>query len=179
MSPITHALTGWVVAQPMKSKKDRLIVTIAAVIPDIDGLTLLAGVESYQKYHHTFGHNIFVGLLISSLCLVLTKEKIKLSFLTFIAFHTHLICDLLGSGVDWGIYYFWPLSHMEFTSLPPFQWELDSWQNFTVTFLLIIASINIGVKQGRTIFEVFSTQLNETVVSVFRKWVRWFKKEKT
>jgi inner membrane protein len=42
MSPITHFLTGWMVANCARlNRKDRAIVTLACVAPDIDGLGII------------------------------------------------------------------------------------------------------------------------------------------
>ena len=172
MSPITHALIGWTIAQPLESKKARALVTVAAVIPDIDGLTLLGGVELYHEYHHTFGHNIFLATLFSAFCLIGQKERMKLFWLAFLSFHSHLFCDLLGSGADWGIFYLWPVSKLEITSFPPFQWELESWQNVVCTILFLIIVGIIGIKKGRTIVEIFSARADLELVKVLRKWAR-------
>ena len=53
MSPITHALTGWLLSQPLPETRDRRLVTLAAVIPDVDGLPLLAGQEAYATFKAT------------------------------------------------------------------------------------------------------------------------------
>lgn len=169
MSPITHGLIGWTIASPLKTKSQRALVTLAAVVPDIDGLTLLGGVDLYHEYHHTFGHNVFLAVLFSTLAF--RKDQKGLAFvLSVISFHSHLFCDLLGSGADWGIFYLWPVSRLEITSFPPFQWELDSWQNLvaTISFLLIVMCI--GVRKGRTIVELFSEKADAELVKVLRKW---------
>lgn len=171
MSPITHALIGWTISSPIQSKKARGLVTLASVIPDIDGLTLLGGVDLYHEYHHTFGHNIFLALGFSSLALLMKEEKVKVAALTFVSFHSHLICDLLGSGADWGIYYLWPVSRWEMTSFPPFQWELESWQNILTTVIFMIVVGWMGIKRGRTIVELFSEKADRALVNTLRKWV--------
>ncbi len=43
MNPVTHLLTGWVVANTAHvDRKDRLIVTIAGVLPDVDAAGIIA-----------------------------------------------------------------------------------------------------------------------------------------
>ena len=45
MHPITHLLVGWTLANAAGlGKRDRMLVTVAGVIPDIDGLGVLADV---------------------------------------------------------------------------------------------------------------------------------------
>lgn len=41
---------------------------VAAVSPDWDGLTMLAGIETFDRAHRVWGHNIFVTLVVG-LCL--------------------------------------------------------------------------------------------------------------
>lgn len=172
MSPITHGLIGWTIAQPLTSRRDRVLVTIASVVPDIDGITLLGGVDLYHEYHHTFGHNVFLGLAFALASTFKSTQKALVLTLAFLSFHSHLICDLLGSGADWGIFYLWPISRMEITSFPPFQWELDSWQNLVTTIVFMAIVIFIGIRKGRTIVEVFSTKADGEVVKVLRNWLR-------
>ena len=39
MSPVTHFLTGWVLANAADmNRRDRAVVTLAVVLPDADGL---------------------------------------------------------------------------------------------------------------------------------------------
>ena len=39
MSPITHFLAGWTIANTVKfDKRDRMLVTLAGVVPDVDGM---------------------------------------------------------------------------------------------------------------------------------------------
>ena len=43
MNPISHLLTGWVVANTADlTARDRALVTLAGVVPDIDGLGVIA-----------------------------------------------------------------------------------------------------------------------------------------
>ena len=50
MSPVTHFLTCWLAANVGQlENKDRIIVTMSAVIPDVDGLRILAGIISNDR----------------------------------------------------------------------------------------------------------------------------------
>ena len=74
MNPVTHFLTGWVVANVDDlERRDRAIVTLAAVIPDVDGLGILMNIASkdqemglylYGQYHHSSNaDHVFVDTL--------------------------------------------------------------------------------------------------------------------
>ena len=50
MNPLTHFLTGWLAANVGQlENKDRIILTMSAVIPDVDGLRILAGIISNDR----------------------------------------------------------------------------------------------------------------------------------
>ena len=170
MSPITHALTGWLIAQPMQTKRDRAVVALAAVLPDVDGLSILGGVDWYARIHHTFGHNLFAGILISGFAYKICDAKKIAAIMAFVSFHSHILGDLLGSGAGWGILYFWPVSDIIYTFSPPFQWELVSWQNFVFTVLCLILMAWMAVVKGRTIIELVSLEADRKIVYAVRKY---------
>jgi membrane-bound metal-dependent hydrolase YbcI (DUF457 family) len=163
-------MIGWMVSSPLRTKKERLVVTLASILPDIDGAGILISLDHYGRYHHIFGHNIFTGLIFAVISSMLFKEKLKIFLLSFMAFNTHVVGDLLGSGAAWGIPYLWPINKTIYDFSPPFQWELDSWQNLVATALCIIGIIIIGLKKNRTIIELFSTKADGEVVAVLHKW---------
>jgi inner membrane protein len=52
MSPVTHFLTGWVLANSAAlERRDRLLVTLSVVAPDIDGLGIVAEVLTRNSQH--------------------------------------------------------------------------------------------------------------------------------
>ena len=75
MSPITHLLAGWTAANVVRlDRRDRILIALAGVIPDADGLGILVDLvrrssvhpyEFYQRFHHVLCHNLFFGIGIS------------------------------------------------------------------------------------------------------------------
>ncbi len=86
MFPITHGLIGWSVSQNLKVRKDRIAVTIASVIPDLDGLGAIISTDYYGMFHHVFGHNLFFGVLLSLIAFRFSYEKHKTAILVFLSF---------------------------------------------------------------------------------------------
>jgi inner membrane protein len=170
MSPITHGLIGWLIAQPLPARRDRVLVTAAAVVADLDGLSILWSLDAYDRLHHTFGHNLFAGLAVTLACLALARARPRAAALAAASYHSHILGDLLGSGAGWPILYFWPLSDSPFSFAPPLQWELGSWQNVAVTAACLTWAAAIGVRQGRTVVEVASAAADAEVVAVLRRW---------
>src|SRR5262249_49674818 len=120
MSPVTHFLTGWVFANCARlQKRDRALVTLACVIPDVDGLGVIPELMTrnsahpllwFSLYHHSL-HNLAFAFVISCFSFWVAREKWKTAVLAFVSFHIHLLEDLLGSRGPDG--YQWPISYLK------------------------------------------------------------------
>jgi len=182
MNPASHLLTGWVVANTVDlSSRDRALVTLAGVVPDIDGLGFFAEILTeqtttpllwYSEYHHVLCHNLGFGLLLALTASVLGIRRWMTAFLVIVAFNLHLLGDLIGSrGPD---DYQWPISY-----LSPFserwqliwtgQWELNAWPNVLITALFLAGTIYIGWKKGCSPLELVSKRADAAFVSILRR----------
>ncbi len=173
MHPPTHGMIGWLTGCALEHRRDRILVTAAALLPDIDGLLILGGEALYGRWHHTFGHNLFAGLALAAGAAVVARQRTKAAVLVLVSFHGHLLCDLLGSGTGWGIPWLWPLVAHEWMLEPPFQWELVSWQNILTTVVCMMAIAVVGARHGRTIVEVVSVRADAAVVEVVQRRLSW------
>ena len=105
MSPITHFVMGWVAANatPTLTKRERALVTWASVIPDLDGLGIVAEwatrnsqhpLNWWSDYHHILGHNIGLALLVSAVGALLAKQKLRklsIGYKTSAEYHLGLV----------------------------------------------------------------------------------------
>jgi len=173
MHPPTHGMIGWLTGCGLAHRRDRVLVTAASLMPDIDGIVILCGEALYGQWHHTFGHNLSMGLVIAVGAAVVARQRAATAALVFVAFHVHLLCDLLGSGSGWGIPWLWPWSAQEWMLEPPLQWELVSWQNILTTVICIMAIAVVGARRGRTIVEVVSVRADTAVVEVMQRRLAW------
>lgn len=167
MNPIVHAELSWLGAQRLSSRRDRLLITLAGVLPDLDGVTLLAGEEAYGKWHHVLTHGFVSALLISAVLAFFAEKKRVVFGLGLAIFHLHLLCDLLGSGPGWPIHYLWPFSNDE--SMWSGQWNLASWQNTLIGLTATLGVLACAIPFGRTIVELFSLKGDAKVVSALRQ----------
>src|SRR5215471_6905005 len=125
MSPETHLLASWLIAaKTTDNPRDCRLVTLAGIMPDVDGLGLIVDVISkafghptnfYQELHHWLLHGAFGAMLVSLLFTGLARRRLRVGLLTLALFHLHLMFDLLGSrGPEltdlWPIYYLGPFS---------------------------------------------------------------------
>ena len=117
----THLMLSWVVGHRLKARSDRRAVAWAGVAADLDGLSILAGVDAYGRWHHVLTHGLMAGLLIALVAASCARNRLQVWWLSLGAFHLHLLCDFLGSGLDWPIQYFWPFSDTFYHT--PYGWN--------------------------------------------------------
>ena len=61
-----HAGLGWGLAYVTQGNRCfRGVVVLASVIPDIDSISSLFGINTYIKYHHVPAHNFLFFLVVS------------------------------------------------------------------------------------------------------------------
>jgi inner membrane protein len=131
MSQVTHFLTGWVFANCARlDRRDRALVTLACVAPDVDGLGIVLD-------------TLVFALVIAGVSVMLAHQRWKTGLLAFVSFHLHLVEDLAGSRGPDG--YEWPIPYLKaFSSawsLPwQGQWALNSWLNIAITAALLLAT---------------------------------------
>jgi LexA-binding, inner membrane-associated putative hydrolase len=136
VSPVTHFFTGWVLGSVVGSdKRERALVTLAAVSPDVDGLGIIPELLTRQsrhplvwfsQYHHDL-HTLLFAIVVSLLAFILTERRWTLAIFAFISFHLHLAEDLVGSR---------GLTH--------------SGGRFHTYFLLAATGLGAGVVNGRS-----------------------------
>lgn len=180
MNPVTHLLISWSLASAFSfDRKDRIIVSAAGVAPDMDGIGLLwDGAVSqpehplalWSRFHHVIGHNLAFGLFLAVITCLVATRRIAACAAVLIAYHLHLLCDLLGSrGSDeiWSIPYLLPFSD-SWNFAWSRQWPLASWQNFLITAGLMIFVFHQAWKRGISPLELFSPRANEIFVAALR-----------
>jgi inner membrane protein len=161
-------------------RRDRALVTLAAVIPDADGLGILTGIASqnqeaaidlYMQYHHVLAHNIFFGLLLTAFVYTISKRKVLTTLLVLLSLHIHLLGDLLsGRGPDgaiWTISYLFPvLTDVQLSWSG--QWELNAWPNVVITAAALLLTLYIAWRRGFSPVSIFSISADRAVVATLR-----------
>lgn len=182
MSPITHFFMGWAVANtvPSLTKRDRAFVTWASVVPDIDGLGIIAEqltqhsshpLTWWSDYHHVLGHNLGFALVVPVVAAVFARQKIWTTLLVVFSFHLHLLADLVGArgpdGDQWPIPYLLPFAkHVQLTWSG--QWALNAWPNVVITAVLIGLAVMLARQRGFSPVEMFSVKGDAACVRALR-----------
>jgi membrane-bound metal-dependent hydrolase YbcI (DUF457 family) len=187
VSPVTHFLSGWVLANAANvgSRRDRALVTLSAVVPDVDGLGIIAEVLTrnsshpllwFSQYHHAL-HNLAFAVVVSLLAFVFARERWKTSMLCFLGFHLHLFEDLLGSrgpdGDQWPIPYLAPFSSTWSLTWSG-QWGLNAWPNVVLTMALVGVTLYLGWSRGYSPVEMVSERADRELVTALRRRFRKF-----
>ena len=183
MNPVTHLLAGWIIADELKFKgRDRAIVAWSCVVPDLDGIGYLVDFGNkflgqsetayYETFHHNWGHGLPAALLTTIIVYVFAVEKRETAFLAFLTFNLHLMMDLVGSRGSnlydiWVIPYLAPLSEALTLSWSG-QWPLTSWQNTSLTIILMFFCFYRTVQRGYSLLIL----LNKRVDAIFTETLK-------
>ena len=181
MSPVTHFLTGWVFATCFDLKpRDRTLVTLACVAPDIDGLGIIPELLTrnsahpllwFSLYHHSL-HNLAFALVTAAIVFAVAAQKWKIGLLALLSFHLHLFEDVLGSRGPDG--YQWPIPYLSpFSSALQLvwrgQWGLNAWPNVLITAVLLLITLWLAWQKGFFPLERVSARADSALVDALRR----------
>ena len=184
MNVVEHFFIGWCVAStaPGLDSRDRLLITAAAVAPDLDGLGMLVEIPTrntshpilwWTEYHHVIAHNVGAAVVVTALAFALAHRRWLTSALTFISFHTHILGDIIGArgpdGYQWPIPYFLPFSRTPELSWSG-QWALNAWQNFVITGIALAITFVLARVRGYSPVEIFSRRADRVFIETIRAW---------
>ncbi len=171
MSPIIHLITAWLIAMFFAIElKERRIVVLAGIIPDIDGAFILFNFEAYLEYHHTFGHSYVFGipfiLITAFLFLDNIKLKLKVSLIALLGFTSHLVLDMIGS--DWPVSLLYPLSREGYCIFPSIPNEIIYWV-INPVYAIIVVSLMAWIiyKKERSPIEFISQKFDRIMTGFF------------
>ncbi len=185
MAPEPLRLLRWIsAAKTPDNTRDCRLVTLAGIVPDVDGLGLIVdfATESlglkqthlYGEYHHYLLHGVLGGVLITAFLTCFARHRWRVALLALLVFHLHLLCDFAGSRGPspadlWPIYYLGP-----FTQNPTWVWKgqlrLDGWFNRYFSAALFLWSLWLAVSLGHSVLGVFNRRADRVFVGVLRKW---------
>jgi len=181
MSPVTRFFTGWVFANCFDlGRRDRSLVTLACVAPDVDGLGIIPELLTrnsahpllwFSMYHHSL-HNLTFALVIAAIAFALGVQKWKTGPLALLSFHIHLFEDVLGSrgpeGYQWPIPYLAPFSSVLQLTWQG-QWGLNAWPNVLITAVLVLITLWLAWRRGFSPLEMVSAKADGALVGTLRR----------
>ncbi len=181
MSPVTHLLVGWVVANTASlNRRERTAVTVAGAASDLDGFGVIAEVFTrgsanplpwFSDYHHVLGHNLAFGLLVAGASALVATRRWKTAGLALVAFHIHLLGDLVGArgpdGYQWPIPYLLPFSNTWQWTWDG-QWALNAWPNILITLAALGVTFVLAWQRGYSPLGMVSRSLDSHFIDALR-----------
>jgi inner membrane protein len=181
MSPITHFLSGWVFANCARlDRRERALVTLASVAPDVDGLGIVPEFFTrnsthplvwFSLYHHSL-HTLNFAVVVAIMASALAQQKWKVGLLAMVSFHLHLLEDLAGSrgpdGYQSPIPYLQPFSTAMSLAWRG-QWGLNAGENMLLTAALLPVTLWLAWRRGFSPLEMVSTAADAELVAPVRR----------
>ena len=165
-----------------KVKFDRLemrALLIGSLLPDVDFIVGILGIEYFRQYHRVFTHSFFIApiLGVALICVLYAIYRRNLFIPVMIGLWIHLLLDILNlpkssleyffpnasfnkGEYDMGTAYFWPLMKERFSLQEALNYP--NWAAFVIfiaIFLVGAASLIFYLKRG------------------IRPWYPWFKEK--
>jgi inner membrane protein len=184
MSPITHLLLSWSVADESGLRgRDRTLVVVAGLAPDLDGLPVVVDLGNrllgrpetfyYGQLHHWLLHGLPAALLVTAAVALAARRRLATAALALAVLHLHLLCDLVGArgpAADdfWPVYYLAPVSWTP-ELVWAGQWALNAWPNILLTLALLALALCRGVERGETPLSLVSRRADRAVVETLRR----------
>jgi hypothetical protein len=185
VSPETHLFASWLIAATATDNpRDCRLVALAGMAPDLDGLGVVADLFNraagrppsayFQEWHHVILHGAFGAAIITAIVAGLARRPWRVAGLALVVVHLHLLGDFFGSRGPAAEEY-WPIRYLApFSRLPAWvwsgQWPLNGWPNHVINAALLIASLVLAARLGRSPAGVFSLRADTIVVATIRKW---------
>lgn len=167
-----HGGLGWILGSltPGSDRRLRVWCTAAALLPDIDRAPIVFGHDAYARWHHTFGHNVFLGALTMAAAGWHHRDRplrnrIVATAMVGVCFASHLLTDMKFSG--WALPPLWPLSKHEVQFFP--NYGLGDPINFVLVYSLMAIPFLMACFTRTTPVEIISARLDRLVVNGFRK----------
>jgi membrane-bound metal-dependent hydrolase YbcI (DUF457 family) len=183
MNTITHALTGWCLAEsiPGLSGRGRALVTLATVAPDLDALGAIAEMATqhsrnplfwWTDYHHILCHNLAFAVVIGvASALLADGRRLLVGTLGFLAVHLHILEDIAGSrgpdGYQWPIAYLYPMANGP-QLVWSGQWTFNGWPNVAITLVLLAVVTVLAWRRGYSLVGLVSRRSDRAFVQALR-----------
>jgi len=165
MQVFAHAGIGWILAEAGQGdRRFRQVVFLSSVLPDLDGISILFGIEAYGNYHDRITHSVPLAIIVSLIGAVLCRNyRFRTVVLTQLGFISHILGDYYLSG--WPIVLWFPFS-LEQIIFAHALW-LGHPVNFLLSALAVACIVWMGWRYKRTPIEVLSVRLDRRICNMY------------
>ncbi len=167
-----HAGLGWMIGAlvPGSDRRLRGWCFGASLAPDIDSVLRPLSSHWHDLWHHTFGHNVFFGVLVTAAAWLHhlhrpLSRRVYASALTAACFAIHILTDMKLSG--WEVYIFWPVNRVGVEFHP--NYSLMQPVNMWLVYFFLIAPFFVWIVRPVTPLDLLSARLDRIVLNFFRR----------
>ncbi|GEM_PF-2053613 len=171
MNTIYHIQWGWLVGNVGQfDRRERRILMLASAAPDLDGI-FIWNRELFEKMHHTFGHNLFFGVIVGGAMAAFAAKgrRAKMFLWSYAMVLLALFIDFI-TAPEWPLRFFWPISkdayylttmlHISSEALPAWNFALVKVLQLTLMVFLLGCTVYFYMKYRRTFLELISWRLD-------------------
>ncbi len=187
----SHLLISWFAAEAagLRSSRDRRIVALSGLAPDIDVLAYLGAIvyfgldkelafeHVWQVVHHRYTHGLGFVLLTGIVTFIVAsrgtmpsemalRRAAGVAVLSMIASIVHVFCDVVGGGPTWPVYPLWPVS--DFSWAVNWSWTLADWPNTVILFMCLAGMMLYAKKSGHSAMESLNYKLDRWFVTIIQ-----------
>jgi len=188
----SHLIISWFAAEAagLKSPRDRRIVALSGLAPDIDVLAYLGGIvyfgfdknlafeHVWQIVHHRYTHGLGFILLTGIIAFIVAsrgtrpgelayRQAAGVAILSMITSMVHVFCDVVGGGPTWPVYPLWPIS--DFGWAVSWSWTLADWPNTVILFSCLIGMMLYAKISGCSPMESINYNLDRWFVTIIQR----------
>ena len=188
----SHLIISWFAAEAagLKSPRDRRIVALSGLAPDIDVLAYLGGIvyfgfdknlafeHVWQIVHHRYTHGLGFILLTGIIAFIVAsrgtrpgelayRQAAGVAILSMITSMVHVFCDVVGGGPTWPVYPLWPIS--DFGWAVSWSWTLADWPNTVILFSCLIGMMLYAKISGCSPMESINYILDRLFVTIIQR----------
>ena len=123
MDPVSHYMIAYTFGRKINADETKLkALTLAALLPDIDVISIVLGIDVLRSFHGTFTHSIIVAVFLSLVLSFIFMLYYKKNVFTYavIGVSMHLLLDTVNTLLQSpdpqkGMILLYPFSEMKFS----------------------------------------------------------------
>jgi len=117
MDPLSHYLFAWFVGRRLQIERVYYrVLVLGGLLPDIDTLSIVFGIEYAREFHGTLTHSVFIALPLALALAFLSKLIFRIEFwrsseYAVLGVASHIFLDIfnVSSFAKYGGRFLWPI----------------------------------------------------------------------
>jgi len=155
MDPVSHYLFAWFIGRKLQIEQVHYrVLVLGGLLPDIDILSIVFGIEYAREFHGTVTHSIFAALLLALSLAFLLKLIFKVEFwrggiYAVLGVVSHIFLDIfnVSSFARYGGRFLWPMYTGSFFLREFVALEYANAVYLTILLLLILGGVYFILKK--------------------------------